>query len=110
APDGDADAADALLPQPDVRADERGVVADVLRDVWVDLPAGAVLPDRAALLAARLRPADPAVDGDADLRLPDRGRAVRPGRRPAADGDRPRAAGGRPRLDRRSQHPDGPLF
>ena len=34
----------------------------------------------------RLGAAHPAVDGDADLRRPDRGRAVRPDRRPAADG------------------------
>ena len=34
----------------------------------------------------RLGAADPAVDGDADLRRPDRRRALRPDRRPAADG------------------------
>ena len=47
-----ADAADALLPQPDVRAGERRVAVHVLRDVRLDLPARAVLPDRAGLLAA----------------------------------------------------------
>src|SRR5207245_1631772 len=67
-----SDAADALLPQPHVHADERVVAVHVLRDVRGDLPARAVLPDRAGLLAARLRPADPAVDGDADLHRPDR--------------------------------------
>ena len=85
-----ADAADALLPQPHVRARERRVAADVLRDVRLDLPALAVLPDRAGLLAARLRPAHPAVDADADVRRADRRRAVRPDRRRAADGHRPR--------------------
>ena len=49
------DAADALLPQPHVRAREHRVAADELRDVRLDLPARAVLPDRAGLLAARLR-------------------------------------------------------
>ena len=51
APRRGADAADALLPQSRVRARERHVAADVLRDVRVDLPAVAVLPDRAGLLA-----------------------------------------------------------
>ena len=58
------------------------VAADVLRDVRLDLPARAVLPDRAGLLAARRRAADPAVDGDADDRRADRRRAVGPDRRP----------------------------
>ena len=71
-------------------ADERRVAADVLRDVRLDLPARAVLPDGAGLLAVRLRPADPAVDGDADLRRPDRRRALGPDRRAAADGARAR--------------------
>ena len=60
----DADAADALLPQPDVRADERRLAADVLRDVRLDLPARAVLPDHPGLLA-----------------VPDRACASCPGRR-----------------------------
>ena len=47
-----------------------------------------------------VRPADPAVDGDADDRRPDRRRALRPDRRAPADGRGPRAAGARPRLDR----------
>ena len=100
APDRRADAAAALLPQPHLHVRERRVAADVLRDVRLDLPAGAVLPDRAGLLAAAGRPADPAVDGDADLRRADRRRALGPHRRPAADGHRARAAGGRARLDR----------
>ncbi len=49
------DAADALLPQPDVRAREHRVPVHVLRDVRLDLPARAVLPDRAGLLAAAVR-------------------------------------------------------
>ena len=49
----------------------------------------AVLPDRAGLLAARLGPAHPAVDADADVRRADRRRAVRPDRRREADGHRP---------------------
>ena len=56
----DADAADALLPQPHLLGHERRVAADVLRDVRLDLPARAVLPDRAGLLAVPGRPADPA--------------------------------------------------
>ena len=50
-----ADAADALLPEPHVRARERRVAVHVLRDVRLDLPARAVLPDRAGLLAASVR-------------------------------------------------------
>ena len=83
-----ADAADALLRQPDVQPRQRGVVLHVLRDVRLDLPAGPVLPDRAGLLAAPGRAADPAVDGDADLRGADRRRAVRSHRRPADHGRR----------------------
>ena len=96
-----ADAADALLPQPDVRAGERRLAVHVLRDVRLDLPARAVLPDRAGLLALRFGPAHPAVDGDADDRGADRRRALRPHLRPAHHGRRPRAAGDRARLDRR---------
>ena len=55
AADAAADAADALLPQPRVRGRERRVAVHVLRDVRLDLPAHAVLPDRAGLLAARGR-------------------------------------------------------
>src|SRR5205807_2166534 len=79
-----ADAADALLPQPNVRAHERVLVVHVLRDVRLDLPADSVLPDGAGLLAAAGRSADPAVDGDADLHRSDRGGVVGPNRRPAA--------------------------
>ena len=50
-----ADAADALLPQPRLLGRERRVARDVLRDVRLDLPALAVLPDRAGLLAVRGR-------------------------------------------------------
>ena len=46
-------------------------------------------------------PADPAVDGDADLHRADRRRALRPHRRPAADRRRARAAGGRARAGSR---------
>src|SRR5205823_2300930 len=57
APRSGADAADAFLPQPDVRADERVLALHVLRDVRLDLPADPVLPDRAGLFtsAGRLR-------------------------------------------------------
>ena len=99
AADGGADAADALLPQAGVRARERRVAVHVLRDVRLDLPALAVLPDRAGLLAARLRAADPAVDARADVHLPDRRRAVGPDPRQDARRDRPLAAGGVARLD-----------
>ena len=47
---------------------------------------GAVLPDGPGLFAARLGPADPAVDGDADDRRPDRRGTLRPDRRAPADG------------------------
>ena len=94
------DAADALLPQPDVRVGERRKPAHVLRDVRLDLPARTVLPDRPGLLAAAVRPTDPAVDGDADLRRPDRRRALGQDRRAYPDGRRAHAAGGRARVDR----------
>src|SRR5437660_1280163 len=55
-----ADAADALLPEPNVRPDERVLAVHVLRDVRLDLPAHPVLPDRAGLLPVAGRPADPA--------------------------------------------------
>ena len=64
-------------------------------DVRVDLPAGAVLPGGAGLLAARGGAAHAAVDGDADLRRPGRGDPVGSHRQPAADGGGPGAAGGR---------------
>ena len=83
-----ADAADALLPEPRVHRVERCVAADVLRDVRLDLPARAVLPDGAGVLALPGRSEDPAVDGDADLRRSDRGGAVRQDRRPPTDGRR----------------------
>src|SRR5439155_25997055 len=79
----DADAADAVLPQPRVHAHERRIAFHVLRDVRLDLPARAVLPDGAGLLAARGWGPDPAVDGNADLHRSDRGRPLGPDRRPA---------------------------
>src|SRR5207248_2175475 len=54
-----ADAADALLPEPDVHAHQRLVAVHVLRDVRVDLLADPVLPDRPGLLAAAGGAADP---------------------------------------------------
>ena len=63
-----ADGAAALLPQPRLLGRQRHLAADELRDVRLDLPAGAVLPGGAGLLAARGRAAHAAVDGDADLR------------------------------------------
>ena len=81
-------------------ARERRLALHVLRHVRLDLPALAVLPDRAGLLAARGRAADPAVDGDADLHRADRRCAVGPDRRPAVHRGRARAAGDRARLDR----------
>ena len=44
-----ADAADALLPLARLRGDQRRLVRDVLRRLRLDLPARAVLPDRAGL-------------------------------------------------------------
>ena len=97
-----ADAADALLPRPHVRADERRLAADVLRDVRLDLPARAVLPDGAGLLAARRRgcascpwTAMPIFVAPIAGALSDRIGGQR------ADGRRARAPGGRARLDRR---------
>ena len=72
---------------------ERRVVLHVLRDVRLDLPARAVLPDGAGLLGAPGRLADPAVDGDADLRRADRRRAVGSHRRPPHHGRRTDVAG-----------------
>ena len=94
-----ADAADALLPQRDVRAREHRFAVHVLRHVRLDLPAGAVLPDGAGLLAARLRPALPALDARADVHRATRRSALGqdPGEEP--DRRRPRDAGGRARLD-----------
>jgi hypothetical protein len=104
---GGADAADALLPQPRLHARERRVAADVLRDVRLDLPAVAVLPDRAGLLAARLRPADPAVDDHADVRRADRRALSRPRRCARLMGDRPDAQA-RARVDRAISTPTTP--
>ena len=67
-----ADAAAALLPLARVQLGQRRVAGDVLRRLRVDLPARAVLPGRPGLLGARGRPADAAVDRDADVRRPDR--------------------------------------
>src|SRR5439155_16601586 len=69
APSRRAHAADALLPEQSLRGCERRLAAHVLRDVRLDLPADAVLPDRAGLLATRGGAADPPVDGDAVVRL-----------------------------------------
>ena len=63
-----ADGAAALLPQPRLLGGQRHLAADELRDVRLDLPAGAVLPGGAGLLAARGGHPHAAVDGDADLR------------------------------------------
>src|SRR5207302_3581678 len=95
-----ADAADALLPQPNLRAHERVLAVHVLRNVRLDFPADPVLPDRAGLLAAAGGAADPALDGDADLHRSDRRCVVGPDRRPAADGRGAGAAGDRARVDR----------
>ena len=92
-----ADAADAAVPEPGVLGRERRVPADVLRDVRLDLPAQPVPAERAGLLAARGGRAHAAVDGDADDRRPDRGRADRPHRRQAAARARAGAAGDRAR-------------
>ena len=95
-----ADAAAALLQGPGVLGRQRRLARDVLRHVRVDLPALAVLPDRAGLLALRGRAAGAAVDGDADGRRADRRCALRPDRRPALPRRRARPAGDRARLDR----------
>ena len=64
---GAAHAPQPMLPmrffrKPRVRARQRRLAVHVLRHVRLDLPALAVLPDRAGLLAARGRAADAAVD------------------------------------------------
>ena len=99
AADAGADAADAPVPQPGILCRQRRVPADVLRDVRVDLPAQPVPAERAGLLTARGRRPHAAVDGHADDRRPDRGRAHRPHRRQAAPGRRAGAAVDRARLD-----------
>ena len=96
--------------RPGVLGRERRLARDVLRHVRLDLPALAVLPDRAGLLALRGRPAGAAVDGDADDRRADRGCALRPDRRPAVPRRRPRAAGDRARLDRGGLDAGRPLL
>src|SRR5262249_60104528 len=83
------DAADALLPEPDVRAHQCRVVADVLRDVRLNLPPNAVLPVGAALFASPVGAPDPALDCDADLRCTDRWGPLRPHRRAALHDRRP---------------------
>ena len=80
------------------------LAADVLRDVRVDLPARPVLPGRPGLQPVPGRPADAAVDGDADHRRPDRGRPRRPDRRTADPRHRHGAPGRRPRLAGRGRH------
>ena len=109
APGTGADAADALLPQPGVLGGERGLALHVLRDVRLDLPAGAVPADRAGLQPAGRRAPHPPVDGDADLHRADRRRALRPHRRPAAHGHRARAPGDRARLAGGGLDADGPV-
>ena len=104
-----ADAADALLPQPDIRVREHGVALLLVRHVRVDLPARPVLPDRPALLAAVVGAAHPALDGDADDRRAHRRRVLGPDRRPAPDGRGPRAPGARARVDRRRVDADDAL-
>ena len=100
APDGEPDAADAVLPLARVLARERRLAPHVLRDVRLDLPARAVLPDRAGVLAARRRAADPPLDARADVHRADRGRALRPDQPPADHRDGTHAAVGGARLDR----------
>ena len=107
APHGGADAADAVLPEQDVRGDQRRIPLHVLRDVRLDLPARAVPADRAGVLPARGRDQDAALDGDADLHRSAGRRPLRPDRRAAPDGDGSRAAGDRPRLARVDHEPDG---
>ena len=87
------------FPQRHVRAREHRFAVHVLRHVRLDLPAGAVLPDGAGLLAARLRPALPALDARADVHRAARRSAL--GQDPGEEHDRrrPRDAGGRARLD-----------
>ena len=80
---GPPDAADVVLPQPRVQRRQRRLAADVLRDVRVDLPAQPVLPGRPGLQPVPGRPADAAVDGDADHRRPDRRDPRGSHRRPA---------------------------
>ncbi len=73
----------SVLPQQGVLAREPRVAVHVLRDVRLDLPADAVLPDRPGLLAARLGAAHPAVDTRTDVRRAVRRRDVRQGRAPS---------------------------
>src|SRR5215475_10229724 len=101
-----ANAPAAAVPQPRVHRDQRGLAADVLRDVRLDLLAGAVPAGRPGLQPARGRHPHAPVDRDAGARRPGRGLAVGPDRRPAAAGDRARPAGDRPWLAGRGRQPD----
>src|SRR6516165_4155074 len=96
----------AAVPQPRVHRDQRGLAADVLRDVRLDLPDSAVPAGRPGLQPAAGRNPYAAVDRHAGARRADRGLAVGPDRRPAAAGDRARPAGDRPRLAGRGLQPD----
>ena len=104
-----ADGPAALLPQPGLLGRQRHLAADELRDVRLDLPAGAVLPDRAGLLAARGWAPNAAVDGHADPRGAHRRHAQRPHRRPSAPGRRHGADGSRAGMDRVRRQPDSAL-
>ena len=104
-----ADGPAALLPQPRLLGGQRHLAADELRDVRLDLPAGAVLPGGAGLLAARGGHPHAAVDGHADLRRAHRRHVQRPHRRPSAAGRRHGADGRGAGVDGHRHQPDGRL-
>ncbi len=104
-----ADAADALLCQPDVHGRQHRVDDDVLRDVRGDVLADPIPADRAGLLTPVGGAAGAAVDGDAADRGPDRRRPVGQDRRAHADGRGDRAAVDRARDARGTRLADGCL-
>ena len=97
-PRQEPDAADAALPLPRLRRDQRGQPADVPRDVRLDLPAQPVHAGRPRLLAHRGGPADAALDRHADARRADRRLPLRPDRRPPGRRHGPLPPGRGPRL------------
>ena len=96
-----ADAAAADVPQPGLRRRQPHDVPDVRSYLRRRVPDHPGVPVRPGILAGLDRAAAAALLRDADARLADRRRALRPDRTAPDHGDRPRAAGARLRLGRR---------
>ena len=109
APHPRADAAAATVPEPRLQRNQRRLADHELRDLRIDLPAGAVPADRAGVFGLRRGRAHAPLDADADVRRAARGPVLRPHRQPAADVHRARAAGDGARLARQRGLADGRL-